>query len=115
MKLDPKQQICICNLHGLDILDILKELASVKEQLVADKLCYDQQITSFEDQLAALELARISQDARIRWRNSPNETVFAADAKADATLYDIPQGRNDPEVFMNLYGLTPEAVRNISE
>jgi len=111
MNLDLKQQICICNLHSIDIL---KELNFLKEEFVADRLSWDQEVASLKDQLAAMELAHISQEARLRWRRSPNDIVFAADAEADATLYDIPQGRNDPEVFKHLYGLTPKAVRNIS-
>ena len=111
MNLNPKQQICICNLHGIDFL---KEFASFKEELAAEKLCCHQRIVFLKDQLAAMELARSSREARIRWMKSGNERVFAADAEVDATLYDIPQGRNDPEVFKNLYGLLPETVRNIS-
>jgi len=48
-----EQQICIGNPRGLDIL---KEVASLRERLDTEKLSCDQQITSLEQQLATQKL-----------------------------------------------------------
>ena len=117
MKLEAQQQIRISNPGGLDIL---RELSSLKEQLAAEKFSHDHRIASLEakiafqdariaDQIAALELADSSQEGRIRMMYG-DETAYGGDAVTDVTLFTMPGGRTDPEVFQTLYGLLPETV-----
>jgi hypothetical protein len=41
--------------------------------------------------------------------------AHGADAKSDSMLYDAPEGRDDIEVFIDLYGVHPGIVKSIGK